>query len=264
MTAVYCRDGRCETLPLALLESDSWRLGWRAFTTLRVRDERVELWRDHRERLRHSLAIMGAESNAAETLLNELEQQLTSIRKTSDSIVRIDLIRFDQQKWDWLLVQRPLPAVDPRAVVRLLSRTRDLTPGDGRVKWASYIEQLLLADRQETSGEPLYECQEWGLQEGIFSNVFLLDSEGPIFPRLHSSVLQGLYVTAFKRLLDRKKIILREDKIFYNQIAPDQLLVLCNCARGFRYILPDHEALGDEQQKLWDQLLTWEREFIYA
>jgi branched-subunit amino acid aminotransferase/4-amino-4-deoxychorismate lyase len=258
---IYNGQGRLDALPLDWLKTHNFRLGVRPFTSMRITEGQLELWSYHKRRLATALELLAPEYKTPQTIFDSLERTLGQIRTSARA--RIELFFFQNGHVDWLLALEPLPE-DVRTVrARFFDGDHQSKRGSSSIKQAYYFKEYLLTRELANGEEAVFADPVLGVREGVFSNVFIfrISGESPtvIAPLEGEDILEGVYFCAFKDFLMRKKIVLRHEKIFYNELSREDVLVLSNCVRGFRRAHFDHDP---SVHLAWNTLLELEREFL--
>jgi branched-subunit amino acid aminotransferase/4-amino-4-deoxychorismate lyase len=260
LSLFYNQNGALSSLPLAWLEGLSFRLGIRPFTTLKHDGVGAQLWSYHERRLRQSLSYWGATQQTQDRVIAECCHFLSAW--SSASIIRIDLVLLSEYgNFEWYATVRDPEEFDLDVIFELESD--DQRTGRGQIKYADYQKEEALKRQLNTERELIFQDAKMGLQEATTSNLFVWTTDSLILPiQAEKGILQGIYLTAFCDYLRQKKKMVKTQTLFYHSLAQDSLLVLSNCARGFRRARLEHECWSCSQQEAWSDLKECEREFL--
>lgn len=257
---IYTRSGRVESLPGEWANSLSWRLGVRPFTSTRIEADGPLLWKYHRRRLDDSLQLFSRLGRKQrDHLFIEIKQCLEDVAPGHRA--RVDLILLNESTVDWLITVTALGELKKEVPISLTSMEFKTPRPFERVKEATYIPEYLW-QQKNSELEPLFEDSKHGVLESMSSNVFFVSNSEITLPAQTRGVLKGVYLEAFKDFLENKGVILKESDLFYNQLAPTGIFVLCNSVKGFRRCYRESSKMDEHQHDQWEWLLTLECEFL--
>lgn len=262
MSTFYSQRGLLQKLPLAWLDSLSFRMGIRPFTTIKHDGQGAQLWSYHRHRLEAAMKCWGASQQSQDDLLEQCSRFLNEFKQ--ESVIRIDLVLLDEPgNFEWYATVREPLATTHDVVFELVDDLKRTSRPDSQIKYADYKKEELLKRELKNQRELLFEDPFLGLQEASTSNILVWNSRGALLPvESEKGILEGVYLKAFCDFLRHKNIFFKTEKLFYQSGNQESLLVLSNCAKGFRRARQEHELWSPVQERLWLELKELECEFL--